>query len=74
MTSRLKSGEVGKDTDEDIACGVLGLFPVAESVKTEAQDRVEIAIIEGVECRVVALGGQDEQRVGVSRRRPLVHW
>jgi len=45
MPGRLKLGQVGKDADEDVARGVLGPFPVAEPVKAEAQDRVEVAIV-----------------------------
>jgi hypothetical protein len=68
----LKLSEVGEHAHEYIARGVLGLFPVAKPVKAEAQDRIEIAIVKGPKCRVIALGSEDEQRVGTNRRWPLV--
>jgi len=56
----LKLSEVGEDAHEDIARGVLGLFPVAEPEKAEAQDRIEITIVKSAKCRVIALGSEDQ--------------
>ena len=57
-------GDVGDGVGKDIACRVLGILPVSETVKAEAENGVEIAVVERFEGAPIMLGVGDQDSLG----------
>ncbi len=62
--------EVGDHLREDVTGRVLRILPVAEAVEAEAEDGVEVAMVERLKRAAIVLGVGNKDRIGkvVSRR------
>jgi hypothetical protein len=69
MAARLKAGEIGQRSHEDLAGCIFCLPPVTKPVKTKAEHSVEIPVVQGFECLYVPLGSENKQRVGARQSR-----